>query len=475
MGAGTSKAMMLALLALAGCAAPGRVPLDRAASLDERVRAVLYDPSVAGTRWGLLVVDEAGREVVAIAPDDRFLPASNTKLVTIAALHAEPGLMATPIEGTAVAIEPAVGASDVVLVGSGDPLLRDTADCIANCLATLADAVAARTKAVRGVIGDDRAYPDERWGQGWSWDDLQGRYGTAVSALTLNDNVTSVTVTAGAVPLVVSEDGWFAIDNRVAAGTTTALDVERLPGSRTVRVFGTIAADAPVQTIRLGVDDPAEWAAYRFARLLRARGVTVAEAAKGRHRAPGDPRPAVTGVVARLDPPPYAEAVRETMKVSQNLYAEMLLRRVAARRGDRGTADGFAAIDAMFAQAGVARAEWDLFDGSGMSVYNRLSPRAVVGLLRWSQAQPWGADYRDTMPVGGVDGTLTNRFKDTPLAGRVFAKTGSLKGTAALSGFLTTASGRTLTFSSFANDRPSGGGATTLAAERALNLIAAEY
>lgn len=475
MGARVTKTMMLALLALAGCAAPGRAPLQSAAPLEARVRAVLYDPSVAGTRWGLLVVDDAGREIVAIAPDDRFLPASNTKLVTIAALHTEPGLMATPIEGTAVAIEPAGGASDVVLVGTGDPLLRDTADCIRNCLATLADAVAARTKAVRGVIGDDRAYPDERWGQGWSWDDLQGRYGTAVSALTLNDNVTTISVTAGATPMVASEDGWFTIDNRVVAGATTAIGVERLPGSRTVRAFGTIAADAPVQTIRLGIDDPAEWAAYRFARLLRARGVAVAQAASARHRAPGDAPPVVTDVLARLDPPAYAEAVTETMKVSQNLYAEMLLRRVAARRGDRGTADGFAAIDAMFTQAGVARSGWDWFDGSGMSVYNRVSPRAIVGLLRWSQAQPWGAAYRAAMPIGGVDGTLANRFKGTPLAGRVFAKTGSLKGTAALSGFLTTASGRTLTFSSFANDRPSGGGATTLAVERALNLIAAEY
>jgi len=97
----------------------------------------------------------------------------------------------------------------------------------------------------------------------------------------------------------------------------------------------------------------------------------------------------------------------------------------------------------------------------------------VANFLRWTASQPWGAAYRDTMPVGGVDGTLARRFKGTPLEGRIFAKTGTLAGVNALSGFMLTRSGETLVFSAFANDRPLAIGSATAALDAALNQIAA--
>ena len=91
-----------------------------------------------------------------------------------------------------------------------------------------------------------------------------------------------------------------------------------------------------------------------------------------------------------------------------------------------------------------------------MSTYNRISPRATVALLRWTASQPWAAAYRASLPIGGVDGTLRRRFAGTPLAGRIFAKTGTLNATNALSGWMIAASGRKLTFSIIANDVPDG-------------------
>lgn len=464
-----------AMLLLAGCAT-ATAPPPATAAAPESWRAALDDPALAGTRWGLLVVDEDGREIAAIAPDERFVPASNTKMVTIATAFAEPGLLDAPIGGTAVALHPRGGGGvDVVLIGAGDPLLGDGADCVRDCLAELADAVAAKTRSVGNVIGDDTLYPDERWGPGWSWNNLPTSYGTAVSALTLNDNVTTLTVTPGATPAVANEDGWYRVDNHVRTGATTQIAVDRLPGSRRLRLSGTIAAGSPPEIVRLGVDDPAQWAAHRFIRLLRARGVAVTGEPLALHRAAGDAAPPPRAILARLTPRDYADAVRDTMKISQNLYAELMLRRVAAARGDRGTADGLAAVEAMFAAAGAPRHGWDLSDGSGMSTYNRLSPRAVVAMLRWTVAQHWGDAYRAILPVAGVDGTLSGRFRNTPLETRLFAKTGSLNGVAALSGFFTTASGRTFTFSSFANDRPAQTGSATEAIERALNVIAARH
>jgi len=110
--------------------------------------------------------------------------------------------------------------------------------------------------------------------------------------------------------------------------------------------------------------------------------------------------------------------------------------------------------------AGTARTSWDLSDGSGMSTYNRMTPRAVAALLRWAATQSWGRAWRETFPVAGVDGTLARRFRGTSLEGRLFAKTGTLNATNGLSGYLIARSGRTLAFSFFANDVPGGGSAT---------------
>ena len=93
-------------------------------------------------------------------------------------------------------------------------------------------------------------------------------------------------------------------------------------------------------------------------------------------------------------------------------------------------------------------------------------------VLRWTQTRPWGADWRETLPIAGKDGTLSRRFTGTPLEGQLFAKTGSLNASNALSGFITAKSGRTLTFSSFANDMPADKSVRDTV-DAALNLIAA--
>ena len=140
--------------------------------------------------------------------------------------------------------------------------------------------------------------------------------------------------------------------------------------------------------------------------------------------------------------------------------------------GSGSVADGQAAVRAMLDRAGVARWTYDFADGSGMSNYNRVTPRAAVRFLRWTQMQPWGAAWRATLPVGGIDGTLARRFHGTPLDGKLFAKTGSLNAANAVSGFLIAASGRTLTFSALANDMP-GDASATGAIDQALLAVAA--
>ncbi|MCU0730231.1 MAG: D-alanyl-D-alanine carboxypeptidase/D-alanyl-D-alanine-endopeptidase [Hyphomonas sp.] len=224
----------------------------------------------------------------------------------------------------------------------------------------------------------------------------------------------------------------------------------RWPGSHEVVLSGSLPADASARNYFLSVQEPALTAAERLVRLLKARGITVEGSAKVRSRTD-----AATGEeIARLSAPPLLQSVVYVSEDSDNLAAELLLRHIARAAGGEGAEDGLDAIHAMLDGTGIGRAEIELFDGSGLSPYNRVTPQSVVRFLSWTSSQPWGEAFRATLPVGGKTGSLSRRFRGTPLEGRIFAKTGTVQGVNALSGFLIAASGETLVFSVIANDRP---------------------
>ncbi len=103
-------------------------------------------------------------------------------------------------------------------------------------------------------------------------------------------------------------------------------------------------------------------------------------------------------------------------------------------------------------QAGVPNDQYVFYDGSGLSRQNLVTPHAVVQLLRYAALQPWGASFRDTLPVSGIDGSLSDRFKSLDLQGRIYAKTGALGGVKSLSGYVTTKHGEQFAFSILTNN-----------------------
>ena len=465
--------------ASAAASAPTATPL----TLEQRVRAVLA-AAPQGTRFGLLVTRRDGSVVVAVEPDQRFIPASNTKLFTTAlALSRLPGL--TP--GTRVRLDPGRrGRQDVVLLARGDTRLSSAPDCTVSCLSKLADAVARETGSVGDVIGDATLFPDQRWSPGMSWNNIGTDSGTAVAALSLDDNELPimVTPTAPGQPPTITVSPYLTVINQaqtVASGPR-ALQFEPTVNGRVLRVYGRIPLGEPYRE-RLGIDDPALYAAWTFKRMLAERGVRVRGEARSRYRPAGiddgpEQRQPLSATLrpddlAALDPELLIEDIVIINKVSQNLHSELLLRRVALEDGDGTLENGAAAIQAMLTAAGVPRIGYDFSDGSGMSTYNRVSPRATVGLLRWGARQRWGAAWRDSLPIAGVDGTLRRRFVGTPLAGNLRAKTGTLNATNALGGYFTAASGQELTFAFYANDVPNGQSAVP-AMEAVLLLIAAQ-
>ena len=242
-----------------------------------------------------------------------------------------------------------------------------------------------------------------------------------------------------------------------------------MPGSRLVRLWGTIPPTGYVAP--MAIEDPAEFAAASLRMLLTQRGISVTGTARARHRlsavttdyaieqaepltlhpvqldtfaAPVDGR----HILASHQSPPVAEDIVVTNKVSQNLHAELLLRMLGSTFGADGSyAQGVRVVRQFLLQAGVAPQDFFFHDGSGMSMSDLITPRAYTTLLAYAARQPWGAEWRRSLPVGGEDGTLAARFGNTPLNGRIQAKTGSLSEVSTLSGYLTAASGKTLVFS----------------------------
>jgi serine-type D-Ala-D-Ala carboxypeptidase/endopeptidase (penicillin-binding protein 4) len=264
------------------------------------------------------------------------------------------------------------------------------------------------------------------------------------------------------------------------------LTLEHSLNSRQFRLYGTISQDTKEWQTKIGVDDPAHFTAWTFARMLKARGVRVRGEVRAVHRpvsAMDDPdqrtismRQSNAGTeapfLASLVPAPLAEDVAIINKDSQNHHAELLLRRLGRVQAAGSTGDALLLARSVFEAAGIPRHGYDFSDGSGMSTYNRVSPRATVALLRWAAAQPWGVAWYASLPIAGVDGTLKRRFTGTPLEGNLAAKTGTLNATYALSGRFRAQSGRMLTFAFFANDVPDGTSAR--AAMEAVLLAVAE-
>jgi D-alanyl-D-alanine carboxypeptidase/D-alanyl-D-alanine-endopeptidase (penicillin-binding protein 4) len=186
--------------------------------------------------------------------------------------------------------------------------------------------------------------------------------------------------------------------------------------------------------------DPALPAAIRFRDYLRAEGVTVTGTVRRQHR------PAAPVLVAERVSGPTPAVVARALKASDNFAAELLLKEVGhVVRGEGSSVGGLAAVRDVLGRHAVPVGAGS--DGSGLSAHDRQTTSGQVVLLRAADGSGSGAAFRAALPVGCKDGTLRRRYCGTAAEGRVRAKTGTLSGVRALSGYTTTASGRDVWFS----------------------------
>jgi serine-type D-Ala-D-Ala carboxypeptidase/endopeptidase (penicillin-binding protein 4) len=447
-----------------------------------KIQAVLNRPQYKNTHWGIDIYSiEEDRTVFSVNENAFFSPASNVKVFTTATALDRLGrnfrfktrLLYT---GTLEAGGRLVG--DLLVIGHGDPNLSNSISDDPNVYAHL-DLLAEEVKragisSVTGdIIGDDSYFVHAPYGRGWLTSDLSRGYGAQISALSFYNNVIAVTARPGkvgqrATVFTYPARSLFRITNRsstVGAKAANTFGWSHSPGTNDIRVFGQMPANRKGVVRYFNVEDPALYTATIFKERLQKSGVAVNGKARSRHSGEA-PLPLLHPLYTHQSIT-LAEVVSYINKKSQNLSAEILLRTLGAEIKGIGTDQaGLDVVEEFLQQAGIDAGTVNLYDGSGLSRNNLITPQAETALLRYMSTRPSFPDFIHSLPVSAFDGTLKGRMHRSSAAGRVFGKTGSLKNVATLGGYIKTNSGQTLAFSIMANNA-----VETQAARRATDQI----
>jgi D-alanyl-D-alanine carboxypeptidase/D-alanyl-D-alanine-endopeptidase (penicillin-binding protein 4) len=438
--------------------------------LRSALQAALTSPPGHAASWGALAMTADGTVVYATNASRTFIPASNTKLFSGALALDRLGaaqVLRTPLLASASPDADGVLKSDLWIVGQGDPALgaNPTNSLFIDALQPLADLL--YRQGVRQIEGDlvvcDAAVRTPAAGPGWDPEDLIEWYGAPVSAFVVNDNTFRVVATpaetAGLPGLFRVEPDLpsIRVDWKVVTSTnkTHAVSYVREPATGLVRFSGRIPLGSRPWTPELSVAQAPQHFGESLRDSLGRRGIDVSGGIRVVHATNGIP----SQELATWTSEPLALRLRRCLKPSQNLHAQLLLVQVgmeAARTlPDPGVSDdqlGLRQLPAFLRRAGVPEGSVRLEEGSGLSRTNAVTPAATVALLRYMRHHADSAAWMSALPVGGVDGTLKNRFRKGPATGNVRAKTGSLRGVNALGGYLTTAAGEEITFAIYANE-----------------------
>ncbi len=430
---------------------------------------IFNDPNFSNAHWGVVIQSlNTGEYFYKRNENKNFMPASNMKLFTSAVglLDLGPNFQYETSLYLKGKIDDEIVKGDLVIKASGDPTVtaRFYNDDPNYVFSAWADTlVEMGVEEIRGnIIADDDVFDDVGLGSGWSWDDETYYYSAPVSGVSFNDNCIDISIMPGreigskALITFRPNTRYVTVLNDIITVTNdsvTKLEFYRDRGTNIIHCFGTIRISEPKYTESVSVNNPTKFAAVVFKEILEAKGITV----KG-YSADVDEitealdYTAMTKLFAQLSPK-LDQIINVINKRSNNLYTEQLLKTIGYKHEKLGTTEnGIKSSELFLKQMGIDPDNIQIVDGSGLSRMNLITPMQLNNLLRYMYKSKVFKSFYESLPIAGVDGTISRRMKNSRAENNVRAKTGYINSVRSLSGYVTTADGEMLTFVMIANN-----------------------
>ncbi|MCM1984351.1 D-alanyl-D-alanine carboxypeptidase/D-alanyl-D-alanine endopeptidase [Lyngbya confervoides] len=439
------------------------------------VETHIHQPQMRRTRWGISVkLGQAwsGQSLYQHQADQLFLPASTAKLLTTAATLqavAPNTRIETPVWGSGSV--PAL--KHLRIVGQGDPSITATElTQLARHLQRLG------VRSIGTLIADDRQFTGSPLVPSWAWEDLQTSDGVPVNSLSFYQNSLPLDLkpqSRGQALLITWPEGTPLNPPILVNQTRTVsrsepefIEVQRNLGGTTMVIQGQLREGSAAERLWYAIADPAQLFLHRLQTLLREHKIQVDRSIVWDDRTPppeGELDLKAEQPLGQLSSPPLTALLTEINRNSNNFYAESLLRRLSLVNGsaihkapvngfDLGPSSldqGLATLEMVLTKAGIDPSGYRLADGSGLSRQNLVSPNTLTDTLLAMERSPHFEPFRNSLAIAGEQGTLRQRFQGTPLVGHLWAKTGTLKGTVTLAGYLQKPTGPRLIVSIMAN------------------------
>ncbi len=450
-------------------------PAGRAQASKNGLQELIDGSALSQGLWGISVRSLAtGKTLFQMNEGKLFTPASTMKLFTtaVALIRLGPGFRYTTNLYAGGPVENGVLNGGLFLRGSGDPTISERFQGSATSVfETWADEMKRQgIREIRGdLVGDAGLFDDAELGRGWAWDDELAGYSARISAVSFNDNCFEVTLSPGkksgaAAGIRISpETAYVRIRNKVVTsgcGETTEVDARRSFGGAVITLSGRIDEGGPPLLMRFAAANPTLYTMTVLKEVLERSGIEVRGNPRELGRDGEPPDYHSMSMLLSHRSAPLSRIIEETNKRSQNLYAELLFHTLGTLSGGRGTTEeAVRVMRESLAGMGIPPETLAIYDGSGLSRLNLITPGEVVQLLDYMAHHPYFLYFSRSLPVAGVDGTLMRRMQNTPAEGRVRAKTGTLSHMVSLSGYLPDRKGRLLAFSLISNNclEPLGG------------------
>lgn len=455
--------------------------------LQNDLNGILSDSKFSNASIGVEVRSlKTGDKLFQLNPERNFIPASNLKLVTTAAALSilGPDFRYSTQVVSSGKISRSVLRGDLIIRGSGDPTIGSTSMFPQKEPGAVFDAWADSLEALGiekidgNIVVDPNYFTSDIFPLGWSIEDEPYYFSAQSSGIAFADNAVSVTVApglrAGAKPLyeLTPESEYFQVNDLAVTrdasppqkdsvvSNSNSITISRIPGENTITIQGSIDRGSQAVSEQLSVDDAPNYFATVFRETLQAHGITVTGAAMTTADLNERINYNQTRILINHLSPPMSDIVRVINKKSHNFYAEQVLRTIgkeALGKGDWRT--GALSVKHYLSFTGIDPEQVSLYDGSGLSRMDLISPDDFTSLLRavYNDVRIKAA-FDSSLPVMGIDGTLSARLRDSRAMGNVKAKTGSLTGVRSLSGYLTTKENEPLAFSIIINNYTVAGG-----------------